>query len=86
MSRVRVEFYGLARLRAGRAELVVGAATVRDALAAAQAACPGLIVLRDTGLSPEFLVSVGGTRFTTDLDQPLADGDSLLILGADAGG
>lgn len=86
MSRVRVEFYGLARLRAGVAELAVEAGTVREALAAAQAACPGLRVLRDNRVSPEYLVSVGGTRFTADPDEPLADSDTVLVLGADAGG
>jgi molybdopterin converting factor small subunit len=82
MSRVWVEFYGLARLRAGVAEVNVAAATVREAIEAAE---------RETGLrvivSPElYLVSVNGDHFTTDLDEPLADGDGLLILGADAGG
>jgi len=86
MPSVRVEFYGLARLRAGRAELPVEAATVGSALAAADAACPELRVMRDTGLSPEYVVSLGGTRFTTDPAEPLADGVSLLVLGADAGG
>lgn len=86
MGRVRVEFYGLARRRAGRAELVVEAGTVRAALEAVGVACLGLTAIRDNRLSPEFLVSVGGTRFTADLDEPLADGAALLILGADAGG
>lgn len=83
---MRVEFYGLARLRAGRADLIVEAGTVQQALAAAQAACPGLRVLRDNRVSPEYLVSLGGTRFTTNLDEPLADGDTVLVFGADAGG
>ncbi len=83
---VRVEFYGLARLRAGRAELPVEAATVGAALVAADAACPGLRVLRDTGLSPEYLVSVGGRRFTADLTESLTGGEPLLVFGADAGG
>ena len=56
------------------------------ALRAAETACPGLRVLRDNRLSPEFLVSLGGTRFTTDPDEPLADGSSLLVMGADVGG
>ncbi|MBX9579162.1 MAG: hypothetical protein K2X87_02550 [Gemmataceae bacterium] len=83
MPRVRVEFYGLARLRAGAAGAAVEAATVRDAL---RAACPGLAVVRDGRVAPEYLLSVGGGRFTADPDEPLADGDSLLVLGADAGG
>lgn len=85
MSCVRVEFYGLARLRAGVAELTVQAATVRAALEAIQVACPQLQVLRGTAVSPEFLVSVDGGRFVTDPDTPLVGG-SLLVLGADVGG
>ena len=86
MPTVRVEFFGLARLRAGRAELVAEAATVGEALAAADAACPGLRVVRGAGLSPEYLVSVGGKRFTADPAEPLTGGEQLLVLGADAGG
>jgi molybdopterin converting factor small subunit len=86
MSRVRVEFYGLARLRAGRAELTAEAGTVREAIAAAEAACPGLRVLRDNRVSPEYLVSLGGARFTADPDESLADGEAVLVFGADAGG
>jgi sulfur-carrier protein len=83
---VRVEFYGLARLRAGRANLLVDATTIGSALASADAACHGLRARRDTGLSPEYRVSVGGRYFTDNLDDLLADGESLLVLGADAGG
>ncbi len=86
MAGVRVEFYGLARLRAGRAELAVEAGTVRAALEAAEAVCPGLRVLRDSRLSPEYLLSVSGSRFTADPDEPLPAGSALLVLGADAGG
>jgi molybdopterin converting factor small subunit len=84
--RVRVEFYGLARLRAGRAELWAEADTLREALAAADAACPELHALRDDVLAGEYLVSLGGVHFTADLNEPLADGDCVLVLGADAGG
>jgi molybdopterin converting factor small subunit len=86
MPRVRVEFYGLARLRAGVAELAVDAETVKAALTAASAACPGLRVMNGTGVSPEFLVSLNGVKFVPELDEPLSGGESLLILGADAGG
>jgi hypothetical protein len=37
-------------------------------------------------VSPVYLVSVGGTRFTADPDELLTDGAALLVLGADAGG
>ena len=84
--RVNVEFYGLARLRAGRVGCSVEAFTVGDALAAADATCSGLRAIRSGGVSSEYLVSVGGARFTTDPNEPLAGGASLLILGADSGG
>ena len=86
MPHIRVEFYGLARLRAGVTELAVEAATIRAALTAASAACPGLRVLGGDRVSPEFLISLNGVRFAPALDEPLGDGESLLILGADAGG
>jgi hypothetical protein len=86
MPTVRVEFYGLARLRAGRAELLIEAATVGEALAVADAMCPQLHAMSDTGLSPELLVSVGGRRFTRDTREAIPDGQSLLVLGADPGG
>ena len=83
---IRVEFYGLARLRAGRTGLLVAAATVDSALAAADAACPDLRSRCGTGLSREYRVSVGGRYFTDNPAEPLSDGDALLVLGADAGG
>ena len=83
---VRVEFYGLARLRAGRAELAVEASTIGEALAAADAACPELRSRSDTGVSPQYRVSVGGRHFTENPDEPLAGGEALVVLGADAGG
>jgi hypothetical protein len=85
---VTVEFYGVPRLRAGRGELAVTAATVGDALAAVAAACPGLAGVRqpDGRLPPHYLLSLDGERFVTDLAQPLRPGDRLLLLSADAGG
>jgi hypothetical protein len=40
----------------------------------------------DSGLSPEYRLSVGGRYFTDNFDEVLADGEALLVLGADAGG
>jgi len=84
--RVRVEFYGLARQRAGCAGVSVEAATLGAALLAVEAQCPELRPTRNGAPSPEYLLSIGGTRFTADLTASLTDGDCLLILGADAGG
>jgi molybdopterin converting factor small subunit len=86
MPTITVEFYGLARLRAGRAELSVEAETVGEALVEADAACPNLHALSDTGLSRNYRVSIGGKRFIENLAEALLDRDTLLIFGADAGG
>jgi molybdopterin converting factor small subunit len=83
---VRVEFYGLARHRAGRPAFMVEAETVGQALAAADAFCPELRAVRDKQLSPEYLVSLGGRRFTGDLGELIPAGVAILMFGADAGG
>jgi molybdopterin converting factor small subunit len=85
--RVTVEFFGVPRARAGRAELAVEAATVAEALAAVERACPGLKGLVRSGrLAPHYLLSVNGTEFIGDLQRPLGLKDRLLLLSADAGG
>jgi molybdopterin converting factor small subunit len=85
---VTVELFGVPRMRAGRSEVVVSAATVGEALAAVSAACPALANLRgpDGRLAPQYLLSLDGARFITDLAQPLHSRDRLLLLSADAGG
>ena len=86
LPRVRVEFYGLARLRAKRGELVVHAATLSDALRAADAECDDLRVVADGRIERGYLVCLNGDRFTTDTTQALAGGDTVAVFGADAGG
>jgi hypothetical protein len=85
---VTIEFFGVPRLRAGRAELRVRAGTAADALSAAERACPGLAGLRgpDGRLAPAYLLSLDGDRFITDLGERLRPADRLLLLSADAGG
>jgi molybdopterin converting factor small subunit len=84
---VVVELFGVPRHKAGRAEVAVEAATVAEALAELQRACPGLSgLLRDGRLAPHYLLSLGGARFLSDLAEPLGPGDRLLLLSADAGG
>jgi hypothetical protein len=85
---VVVEFFGIPRLRAGRAELRVPPGSVNDLLAAVQQQCPGLadLVQLDGRLAPHYLLSVNGYHFGTDLRQTLQPGDRLLVLSADAGG
>jgi molybdopterin converting factor small subunit len=84
---VTVEFFGVPRARAGRAELAVAAATVAEALAAVERACPGLKGLVRAGrLAPHYLLSINGERFVTRLEEPLGPSTRLLLLSADAGG
>jgi hypothetical protein len=84
---VTVEFYGIPRLRAGRAELSVPAGTVAEVLAAVERACPGLANLVQRGrLAPQYLLSLDGRQFVSDLGQRLRPGERLLLLSADAGG
>ena len=87
-SDVIVELFGVPRAKAGRAEITLPAATASEALAALEAACPGLGELRrpDGRLAPQYLLSVDGERFVADLAEPLRPGVHLLLLSADAGG
>ncbi len=85
---VTVEFYGVPRQRAGRAELAVAARTVAELLEAVERACPGLAGLRRTDgrLAAHYLLSVEGRQFVTDDSLGLRPGDRVLLLSADAGG
>ncbi len=86
--RVTVEFFGVPRHRAGRAELTVEAATAAELLAAVERACPELRgLVRDDGrLAAHYLLSIDGERFVTDLGQAVPAGARVLLLSADAGG
>lgn len=87
MPEVIIEFYGIPRERAGRAELTVQAATVGSALLEVERQCPGLRGLSHAGrLAEHYRLSLDGKEFLTDFRQALADGTRLLLLSADAGG
>ena len=85
---VTVELFGVARQRAGRAELMAEGRTVGALVKNVVHSCPGLANLlnADGSLSRQFLVSVDGERFIGNLDEEFPAGSRLLILGADAGG
>lgn len=85
---ITVEFFGIPRHRAGRADLTVAAATLAEVLDAVERTCPGLVGLRgaDGGLAGHYLLSLDGQRFVRDLTETLPDGSHLLLLSADAGG
>ena len=85
---VTVEFFGVPRQKAGRAELVVQACTVAEAIAAIEKHCPRLKGLtgNDGQMSPQYLLSVDGENFLADVGLKLQPGSRLLLLSADAGG
>ncbi|HMF13954.1 MAG TPA: MoaD/ThiS family protein [Gemmataceae bacterium] len=85
---VTVEFFGIPRQRAGRAELTVQARTIVDLLSAVEQACPGLegLVRSDGRMAPQYLLSVDGREFGTNLQRRLKPGERVLLLSADAGG
>lgn len=86
--RVRIELFGIARSRAGVAEVVVEAATLGDALRALVDAHPTLAGEVIDGARPAtgYLVSLNGERFIEDLSLPLPAEATLLLLSGQAGG
>jgi len=85
---VSVEFFGVARSRAGVAQVMLDADCLRDVLAHIQEQIPGLadLCIENGELTPGWLLNINGTAFTRDLNLPLMDGDSALLMPADAGG
>ncbi len=86
--RVIVEFYGVPRFRAGRAELAVSPGSLAEVLAEVVARCPGLadLLTRDGRVSPHYLLSLDGQVFVSTLNDQIGRGNHLLLLSADAGG
>ena len=85
---MRVELYGIARARAGREAVEVRAGERGVGLARVGEACPGLApeVVDGARLSAGYLASLNGERFVEDTSDELAESDTLVILGAQAGG
>jgi sulfur-carrier protein len=85
---VRVEFYGIARRRAGVAAVEVTAATLGEVIDQLQRELPALAAacFAEGKLQPGFLANVNGQEFTSRRETPLQEGDAVLILSADAGG
>ena len=86
--RIRVELFGVPRLRAGLAELIVEGFSLGDALTAVATACPPLegTVLRGGRPLPAYAVNLNGDRFVTDPSTRLSEGDTLIVLDLDMGG
>ncbi len=89
---LRVEFFGIARQRAGvaRADIMLPEkqATLGNAFAHLIAVFPGLAeeCIADGRLRSGFSANLGGQRFVSDPATVLTEDDCLLILSADAGG
>jgi molybdopterin converting factor small subunit len=90
---IRVEFYGLARQRAGVSEISLSPPAERIALAEvlslASAAAPGFgnsNLVEQGQLHPTLRANLDGQQFISDPDTMIRDGQSVLILSADAGG
>jgi molybdopterin converting factor small subunit len=86
---ITVEFYGVPRERAGKAEATVtGAGRLGDVLVELGASLPrwAETCLEGDRLRPGYVANVNGERFISDPDIALWPGDRLLIMAADAGG
>jgi len=84
---MRVELLGVPRERAGVAELELEAETLGQLLIALAVRFPALgeLITADR-LQPSFVANLNGDRFVSDPRTQLSEGDSVLILSADAGG
>ena len=85
---MRFELFGIARARAGREAVDTDAATLGASLRQLAEICPGLVpeILHDGALANGYLASLNGDRFVSDGATPVGDSDTVLILGAQAGG
>ena len=83
---VTIEFHGLARQKAGRADLAIPGLTVAQLLDHVERTCPGLAgLLNDDGsISRKYLVSLNGTHFIDDPATIVPTGTRLFVLGAEA--
>jgi molybdopterin converting factor small subunit len=84
---MHVELLGVPRERAGIAELELEARTLGQLLVALAVRCPSLgeLIIGDR-LQPSIIANLNGDRFVNDPRTELTEGDSVLILSADAGG
>ncbi|MEP7122097.1 MAG: MoaD/ThiS family protein [Byssovorax sp.] len=85
---ITIELFGVPRLRADRASVTVEAVSLGEAFRALGVACPALdpAVVHDGVLRSHYLVAVNGLHLTADPTTPLAEGDVVVVLSAEAGG
>ncbi len=85
---VRIEFYGIPRVRAGTEAVELEAATLGEALREAGRLLPEFerACLDGGRLKSGYIANVNGRRFVSAAETPLDNGDCVMILSADAGG
>ena len=89
---LRVEFYGIPRVRAGvsetELEIPAGVVTLADVLRMLAARFPDLAETCFVGdaLHESCAANLGGRRFLRDRSARFAAGQTLLLMSADAGG
>lgn len=89
---IRVEFFGIARERAGRSELTLESSSPQTALGdvlnqvASQVPKLGQELLANGELHPSLSANLDGARFIRDPQTMIRNGQILIILSADAGG
>jgi len=83
-----IELFGVPRLRAGLDVVEVEARSLGEALRALGVSCPALTpsVVDGGRLGAAYLVAINGLQLTADPGTPLAEGDVVVLLSADAGG
>lgn len=85
---ITVEFFGIARKRAGVGSVQVEAARLEEAIKSLSERYPALAesCFQGNAFRSGFAGNLNGDRFVSDPTTPLKAGDTLLILSADAGG
>jgi len=85
---VKIELFGIPRARAGVAEATSNGDCLGEVLVELAVRYPELAATCIDGknLRPGYAVNLRGERFVTDPETSLCNGDTLLLLGLDAGG
>jgi molybdopterin converting factor small subunit len=88
LASIRLEFFGVARSRANVAAVDLDVENLFDIVARVREQFPSLVELcvKNGQLAPGWLLNINGAVFTRDLSIALDDGDSVLLIPADAGG
>lgn len=88
MTTVRVEFFGIPRQRAGVAEATAVGGTLGEVLEDVCGRFPEFSAncVANRQLTEQCIANINGQRFTRDMQSTLREGDSVLLMSADAGG